>query len=166
MDGNPLVSETNVLACQVSCMGGDAMRRLSVLGLVLAFVAVAGVALAADDPTGTWKWTMTGGGGKGGKGGGGQGREVTLKLKLDGDKLTGAMVGRNDTETPIADASYKDGKISFSVTREFGGNTMTTKYSGTLSGDTITGKVEMPARGGGEPRTMDWTAKRSAEKTT
>ena len=143
------------------------MRRLSVLGLVLAIIAVAGVALAAD-PTGTWNWTMTGGRGGGGGGGGGGGkaaaRQQTLKLKLDGDKLTGAVVGRNDTETAIDDATYKDGAISFSVTREFNGNKMTTKYTGKLSGDTIEGKIEMPGRNGGDPRTMDWKATRAVEK--
>ena len=49
----------------------------------------------ADDkpnPTGTWKWTV-----KFGE----QTREMTLKLKLDGDKLTGAMLGRDGKETPI-----------------------------------------------------------------
>jgi hypothetical protein len=135
------------------------MRRLSVAGLVLAIVAVAGVALAAENPTGTWTWTMTGG-----RGGGGQAREVTLKLKLEGDKLTGAMPGRDGAETAIDDAKYKDGDLSFSVTREFNGNKMTTKYSGKLTGDTIKGKIERPARGGGEPTTTDWEAKRAVEK--
>jgi hypothetical protein len=135
------------------------MRRLSAAVLVLAIVAVAGVAWAADtpNPTGTWTWTMTMGQ-----------REMTqtLKLKLDGDKLTGAVIGRNDQETAIEDAKYKDGELSFSVTREFNGTKMTTKYSGKVSGDTIKGKVERPARGGGEPTTRDWEAKRAGENKT
>jgi hypothetical protein len=131
------------------------MRRLSVALLVLVIVAVAGVAWAADNPTGTWKWTMSMGQ-----------REVTqtLKLKLDGDKLTGAVVGRNDQETAIEDAKFKDGSVSFSVTREGKNGKTTTKYSGKLSGDTIKGKIEMPARAGGEARTVDWEAKRAEEK--
>ena len=60
------------------------------------------------------------------------------------------------------DAKYKDGELSFSVTREGrDGQKMTSKYSGKLSGDTIKGKIEMPARGGGEARTLDWEAKRA-----
>ena len=47
------------------------------------------------------------------------------------------------------------------MTREFNGNKMTTKYSGKVSGDTIKGKIEMPARGGGDPMTRDWEAKRA-----
>ena len=134
------------------------MRRLSVATFVLAIVAVAGMALAADkpNPTGTWKWTMAGRGG-------GQDREVTLKLKLEGDKLTGSMPGRNDQETKIDDAKYKDGELSFSVTREFNGNKMTTKYTGKVSGDTIKGKIEGQGRDG-QATTRDWEAKRAEEK--
>jgi hypothetical protein len=133
------------------------MRRLSAVMLVLAIVAVAGIAWAADkpNPTGTWSWTVTFGQ-----------REMTqtLKLKLEGDKLTGAVIGRNDQETAIEDAKYKDGELSFAVTRERNGQKSTTKYSGKVSGDTIKGKVERPARGGGEATTTDWEAKRVVEK--
>ena len=134
------------------------MRRLSVVMLALAILAVASVAWAADqpNPTGTWTWTVTFGE-----------REMTqtLKLKLDGDKLTGAVIGRNDQETTIDDAKYKDGELSFTVTREGrNGQKMTSKYSGKVSGDTIKGKIEMPPRGGGEPVTRDWEAKRGTEK--
>ena len=128
-------------------------------------MAVAGVVLAADtpNPTGTWTWTMAGG--RGGKKGGGQAREQTIKLKLDGNKLTGVMVGRNDTETKIDDgATYKDGDFSFTVTREFNGNKMTTKYTGKVSGDTIKGTIEAPGRNGGDPVKRDWEAKRATEK--
>ena len=113
------------------------MRRLSVAAFVLAIVAVAGIALAADkpNPTGTWKWTMTFGQ-----------REMTqtVKLKLEGDKLTGALIGRNAQETKIEDAKYKDGELSFSVTRERSGRKMTTKYSGKVSGDTHQGQDRSP----------------------
>jgi hypothetical protein len=81
-----------------------------------------------------------------------------LKLKLEGDKLTGSMPGRDGQESPIADGSFKDGKVSFSVTREFGGQRRTTKYSGTLSGDTITGKSERERDG--QVQSTDWVAKR------
>jgi hypothetical protein len=46
------------------------------------------------------------------------------------------------------------------VTREFGGNSRTTKYSGKLDGDTIKGKMEAPGRQGGDPVSRDWEAKR------
>src|SRR6516225_5994498 len=91
--------------------GGIAMiRRLLAPVLVLAVVAIAGAARAADDPSGTWKFDMTRGNN--------QKATVTLKLKLEGDKLTGAIVGRNNMETAISDASVKDGTVAFSVVRE------------------------------------------------
>ena len=125
------------------------MRRLFVSAMVVALAGSLGMARAEDkaNPTGTWKWTVNFNG---------QEREMTLKLKLDGDKLTGAMVGRNGQETAIDDGQFKDGEVSFKVTRERQGNKVTTKYSGKLSGDTIKGKSE---REGQEGR--DWEAKRA-----
>ena len=79
------------------------MKRVVVAAVVLAFVGLVSPALAADNPTGTWKWTASFGG---------QEREQTLTLKLDGDKLTGSMPGRDNEVTQISDATYKDGKIS------------------------------------------------------
>jgi len=126
------------------------MRKLVAMALVLGLV---GVAAAADDkakadPTGTWKWTVEFGG---------QQREQTLKLKLEGDKLTGTMVGRNQ-ETPIEDAKYKDGEVSFKVTRERNGQKMTTKYTAKAAGDTLKGKAESEREG--QTQTREFEAKR------
>jgi len=131
------------------------MKRLLVGALVVAVAGLAGTARAADksaNPTGTWKWSFTAGN---------QTREATLKLKAEGDKLTGAVVGRNGQETPIEDGQYKKGEVSFKVTRERNGQKMTTKYTGKLSGDTIKGKIE--AERGGQARTLDWEAKRAKD---
>jgi hypothetical protein len=125
------------------------MKRLTAAVAALVFVGLVGPVIAADNPTGTWKWTASFGG---------QEREQTLTLKLDGDKLTGTMPGRDGEQTAISDGTYKDGKISFSVTREFNGQKRTTKYNGTLSGDTITGKSERERDG--QTTSTDWIAKR------
>lgn len=127
------------------------MKRLAIAVLLLALVAWVGTAQAQQkaDPTGRWKWSVSFGG---------QTREQTLKLKLEGDKLTGSLVGRNNEETKIEDATFKDGEISFKVTRERGGQKLTTKYTGKLSGDTIKGKTESDR--GGQTRARDWEAKR------
>ena len=131
------------------------MRQFFVAGCVVALglLGLASVARADDkiDPTGTWKWSGTTSNG--------QTRETTLKLKLDGDKLTGAMVGRNNNETKIDDAKYKDGEVSFSVTRERNGQKNTTKYKGKVSKDTIKGKIETERNG--QTQSRDWEAKRS-----
>jgi len=127
------------------------MKRFALAVTVVALVGTSTV-LAADkpDPTGTWKWSVTFNNNT---------REVTLKLKLDGDKLTGAMVGRNNNETAIEDASFKDGEVAFSVTRERNGEKFTTKYTGKLDGDTLKGKTEFERNG--EKQSRDWEAKRS-----
>ncbi len=109
-------------------------------------------AATAANPTGTWKWTVSMGG---------QDREVTLKLKLEGDKLTGAQVGRDGQETAIQDAKYKNGEISFTVVRERNGVKITTKYTGKQTGETIKGKIESDRDG--QTQTSDWAAKLSKE---
>ena len=127
------------------------MKRFALAVAVVALVGTS-VVQAEDkpDPTGTWKWSVMFGD---------QAREFTVKLKLEGDKLTGAMVGRDGGETAIEEASFKDGTVAFSVTRERDGQKRTTKYNGKLDGDTIKGKSEFERNG--EKQSRDWEAKRS-----
>ena len=116
----------------------------------------------AADASGTWKWTQQGRGGGGG--GGGTPRESTLTLVQKDGKLTGKVStpGRDGgTNTAdIKDASIKGDTISFSVEREFNGNKFVTKYSGKLSGDTITGESEGLGRDG-QSQKREWVAKRA-----
>jgi hypothetical protein len=130
------------------------MKRLLAATLVLAIVGAAAIARADDkpNPTGTWKWTMTFNN---------QSRDVTLKLKLDGDKLTGAMLGRDGKENPIQDATFKDAAVSFKVVRERNGTKMTSTYTGTVSGDSIKGKITFERDG--NPQSRDWEAKRAKD---
>ena len=140
----------------------------SVIGVatcaILALGPVAGVQ-AQDkkaDANGTWTWSTPGRDG-------GEPRKSTLTLKADGEKLTGKLStpGRQGGEPRVTDISngmIKGDDVSFSVTREFGGNSFTTKYNGKISGDSIKGKIEIPGRDGGNPTTRDWEAKREAEK--
>jgi hypothetical protein len=84
-------------------------------------------------------------------------------LKLDGDKLTGSLTppgrgGAAATPIDITDAALTSTNITFSVVREFNGNSMTNKYSGALADGTITGKVEGVNRNG-DPTSRDWEAK-------
>ena len=127
------------------------MRRTACVALLLALSAFTTNAWAADkaDPTGTWKWSFTANN---------QTQETTLKLKLEGDKLTGSIVRRNNEETPIADATFKDNEVAFSITRERNGQKFTTKYKGKVDGDTIKGKSE--SERDGKTNSRDWEAKR------
>ncbi len=129
----------------------------SLLPLTVCLLFMSAIAAqAADkkaDPTGTWKWSTTGQGG--------QARESTLKLKLEGDKLTGTISGRGG-DTAIEEAKLKGEDISFQVTREVNGNKVTSKYAGKISGDAIKGKIETERDG--QSRTRDWEAKREEAK--
>jgi len=121
---------------------------LLALMVALAFTSTANAA-GVD---GTWKSTY--------KGQDGKERTSTYKFKQDGDKVTGTVSGRDNTETSIEDGKIKDGTLSFAVTREFNGNKVTMKYEGKVEGDTIKGTRETPGRNGGEARKRDWTATR------
>jgi hypothetical protein len=124
------------------------MKRLLAPVVILAVLAMAGAARAADDPTGTWKWERKFND---------QTFAVSLKLKLEGDKLTGTVTARN-MDTDIQDGKFKDGDISFMVIRERNGQKFSQKYAGKLSGDSIKGTVEIERNG--ETMKVDWEAKR------
>jgi len=100
----------------------------------------------------------------------------TLKLKLQGDKLTGTMsrqAGYKIEELALENGKLKGDEISF-ATRHFATvyvknvlqptdtNQVTlSTYRGKISGDAIKGKVERDMRGTfANVRTLDWEAKR------
>lgn len=126
------------------------------LGCTAAILFFAGAAQAAD-PTGTWTWSTPGRGG-------GPDRVTTLVLKADGSKLTGkiSLPGRDAqlTETPIADGKVDGENIAFDLVREFNGNSITNKYSGVVTADKITGKIE--ASRNGQPQSREWVATHAA----
>ena len=117
------------------------------LGLVV--VLGLGSLATAADATGTWKWTVERNG---------QTFETTLKLKQDGEKLTGTITGRQGNETEIEDGKVKDDAVSFKVTREFNGNKVVMTYQGKLSGDSIKGDTKFERDG--QEQTREWEAKR------
>ena len=122
---------------------------------VFALFAAAFPAVAADDSKGkvdgTWTWSF--------QGQNGQSFEQKAKLKQEGDKVTGVIVGRNNQETAIKEGKVKDGEVTFDVTRERQGQSTTTHYKGKVDGDTIKGTTE---REGGQSR--EWVAKRAKDE--
>lgn len=134
-------------------------RLITSLATICLLAFLGAVTHAADsatdhaNATGTWTWSFSGRNG--------QSRETTLKLKQDGEKLTGKISGRNGNETEIEEGKVSGDQISFKITREFNGNKFTSKYSGKISGDTIKGKSEFERNG--ETRSRDWEAKRKSE---
>jgi len=109
------------------------------------------------DPTGTWSWTMPGRNG-------GPDRKMTLKLKMEGDKVTGTLTspgrGGQTRETDIKDAKIKGDELTFSVTREVNGNTVTTKYNAKITAEGLKGKIEFERDG--QTQSRDWEAKKEA----
>lgn len=165
--------------------------------LVAAFVimSVSSMAAAAADVTGTWNLTQQGGGGRRGGGGGGGGGNggnggaggagggaaaaaptIPMKLKQDGEKVTGTIAfpagrrrgGDAGADAPPAPAPVEikngkitaDGTISFEITQTRGQNEVTSKYTGKVEGDKISGDREAPGRNGDVAKTP-WSAVRT-----
>jgi hypothetical protein len=103
---------------------------------------------ASADGTWTWKYKLR----DGAEG------EAKLKLKQDGDKLTGTYIAREGAETPIEDGKITGNELTFTVNRMVGDQKMKFDYKGKLEGDTITGKIMF---GREKPTPHDWEAKRA-----
>jgi len=98
------------------------MKKIFViLTLVL---GLSGMAMAAEDATGTWKATLDTPNGP---------MVNTFALKADGAKLTGSVTSEMGVQQ-ITNGKVDGDKISFSYSTDFG----TIAYSGTVKGDTIT----------------------------
>lgn len=130
--------------------------RSAVVALAACAVAVVAFAAEAASPAGMWKWTA---------GRSGPGVEQALQLEYAAGNLTGTLMGSQTPQfslpdTPISEASFKDGVIKFSVVRQLNGAKVTTRYEGKLEGDAIKGTSERPNPQGGEPVKREWDARR------
>ena len=96
-------------------------------------------AASSSNATGLWKWALVTESG--------DSHDLSLKLKQDGDKLTGFVI-------------LGDNEVTLTVTREQDGKTQVSKFKGTLEGDTIKGKID--SDWSGEKRNYPWNAKRSS----
>jgi hypothetical protein len=130
------------------------MRRLLAIAVLFTFVGAAVNAYAAEkpNPTGTWKVSIEVNG---------QTYAYTMKLKLDGNKLTGTMVGEDGKESKLQDAKFKDGVLSCTVIREEDAEQISVKATATISGDTMKGKAAFEVDG--EAQNVPWEAKRAKD---
>lgn len=141
----------------------------TLLQLAACLALMAGITASAADVSGTYSWTQPGRNG-------GPDRKTTLKLKVDGEKVTGTMTapaggrgGANGGAAPApVEMELKEGKIkgddiSFNTVREGQNGAVTTKYAGKVSGDSIKLKFERPGRNGGEPTPVEVEAKKEAK---
>jgi autotransporter translocation and assembly factor TamB len=98
-------------------------NRVVLLSALLALSSF--VALAAD-VSGKWTGEAMG-----------KGRQQTFTLKQDGSALTGTVQGGRGPAAEIMNGKVDGDNVSFEVTREFNGNSMTIKYSGSVSGNSM-----------------------------
>jgi len=112
---------------------------------LFALFAFSALAALAADITGNWKATAEGPNGA---------MERTFTFKQDGTKLTGETVSTMIGKSEIKDGKVEGDTVSFTINADFGGNAMTIKYSGKISGNEIKLKSEA-----GE-NTFEWTAKK------
>ena len=120
------------------------------IALLTVCFMLAGIALVyAADVNGKWVAQVPGRDG--------QTRETTFNFKVEGDKLTGTVSGRQG-DTPFSDGKINGDDISFTVTANFGGNEVKLLYKGKIAGDEI--KFTRTRDGGTQPG-QEFTAKRA-----
>ena len=88
------------------------------------------------------------------------GKTNTFKFKVEGDKVTGKVIATGTTSPKKISDLKTDGKeVSFSVDTELNGKKVTQKFSGTVTKDSIKGKVEYAGEKGAM-ESHDWEVKR------
>jgi hypothetical protein len=102
------------------------------LMLLFALLAMASMVALGADVTGKWVSEATGKGGP-----------QTFTFKQDGSTLTGSVEGGRGGAVDIKNGKVDGDNVSFEVERQFQGNSITIKYSGTVSGDTMKLNVDM-----------------------
>ena len=111
-----------------------------------ALLLLVGSALA-QDVSGEWEITSEGRQGP---------QTQTIKIVQDGEKITITMEGRQGEMT--GEGTIKNNKIEWKITRTMREMEMTTVYTGTVDGDTMSGKSVMDM--GERTRESEWTAKK------
>ena len=132
------------------------MKLRVVLTLLLAAAAFTAAPASAQNLTGTWQVTTEGRRGP---------QTQTLVLRQDANTVTGTITGGRGggrggagggggtpQPTAISGGTVTGASFTFTVTREFGGNSISQTYSGTYEGDMMQGNIE-GGRGGAQPFT-------------
>jgi hypothetical protein len=108
-----------------------------------ALLAITSMALLAADIDGKWTRENQGKNGT---------TTQTLTLKSAGTKLTGTLDNGGGKGAPaeISDGTVNGSNVSFKVVRDFGGNSVTTTYKGTVSATELKLTAETDGGGGGK----------------
>ncbi len=132
--------------------------KFRILSVVVVFLTALSVSAVAADVTGKWVAQLPGRGG--------ETMESTFNLKVEGEKLTGTVVGPMGNENPISDGKISGDDLSFVIKVNFQGNEMKMLYKGKVSGDEMKLTMEMeggmggPGGGPGGGKPMEMTAKK------
>ena len=112
---------------------------MKIRNLLLATVLTFGsMAVWAADVTGTWMMTVETANGTG---------NPTFTLKQDGEKVTGNYKGQLG-EAPVS-GTIKGNELAISYKVEAQGQSLEVKYTGTVDGKNISGKVSLGELGEG-----------------
>jgi hypothetical protein len=110
--------------------------KLNRIVMAVALCALMSVAAYAADLNGTWVVHQPGRDGAT--------RDVNFTFKVDGKTLSGTVPGRGGADIAFKDGTVDGDTFAFSVERPGrDGQTMTVKYTGKISGDTITLSTQM-----------------------
>ena len=113
-------------------------------------VAPSGAAEDKADPTGTWQVRLS----RPGR----PAAESTLKLEKAGGKLVGVMMDAQGRTTPVKDAQWKDGELSFRIVLSRDGREFSFLYKGKVAADAIKGTASISLLG--QNRSFDFEATR------
>ena len=123
---------------------------IAMIALLIFPVMLSGLSI---DLTGDWEMTTESPRGE---------RTQTIHIEQDGEKLTITMTGgpgrrggQGGGGEITAEGMIKGNKVEWSFTRNTPRGDFTTKYTGTVEGDTMSGEVDRGQRG-----TAPWSAKR------
>lgn len=127
------------------------MKKVFASGLALAlFCAVAALAYAQASPNVDGEWDMTIDSPQGQ-------RKALLKLKREGDKLSGTLKNARG-ETALTSAAIKGDEITLVMTIQFQGSDMIITYTGKAEKDSMKGEADFGGLAQGE-----WSAVRHVE---
>jgi hypothetical protein len=149
--------------------------------LAISVMAVHVTAQAKTDLSGPWTLTVgrdpmapppnapAGGGAPGGaaaQGRGGRGGPPTITFTQSGNTLTGTMSGGRGAGVAVI-GTVSGSSVTFTLPRRLSdGIERPEVYTGTVSGDTITGKVAEPTVDPNQAYSVDFTATRGAPAST
>jgi hypothetical protein len=134
-------------AFQANCRKEESKMRNKIFFSSLALLLLFLVSVWAADLNGKWFAEY--------QSPNGQTRQSTFTFVVKGDTLTGTVASTRG-ESQIENGKVNGDEISFSVTRNLGGNDVKFQYKGKVSGDEIKFNVTV----GEGDRSFDMTAKR------